>query len=360
MSEQYTATALLNSVPNFTRNPEVLSAKPAESEFFSIQSLADLSVFERVLYQPETKRKQKVFLADLAKPEATLAAKLTPAKGQLVSLLERPTRGEAVHIHVEVPAGSAARLYLFEEAKQEATSEGEGRPAVFFTADVGRDAHLEILYLHPVYGVSNKNYLKKDEFITVLYHATVEENGTFKWTGINFGDSLLEKGLVELKEKHANADIGGAAYIQAGSRQEYQNLVVCETLSGQAKMTNHGVVEDEGEGHFAGIADIIKGAAGTVVREDNRFITLGERARAFADPTLLIDEYDVQASHAATVGQVEEELLFYLQSRGMTKDQARRLVTVGFLTPLLDRVATRELAEALKTALTAQVNKEER
>lgn len=196
--------------------------------------------------------------------------------------------------------------------------------------------------------------------MTCLYHVKVAQNANFRWTGVNFGDSLLEKGLIELKGQGASADVAGAAYIPAHSLQEYQNLVVCEGVSTRAKMLNHGVVEDFGEGSFASIADIKKGASGAAAREDNRFITLGDAAKANADPTLLIDEADVQASHAATVGQMDEETMYYLRSRGLTAEQAKRLVTIGFLNPLLDRIDLPELREEIRAFLTEKVNHTER
>lgn len=351
-------------------------ATELSGEFFEYVDMKDgeLDSFETVLVQPETKRRQKVYLNDLALPARKLAFRpeSLSAAVNVPLVIERPRAGEGLALTVDVPAGKELKLYIFEretgsEVKPEMTpspaSAGEtaGKPAVFVRALVERDASLEVVYLHPFHdGSKSQDYLKRDRFMTCLYHVKVAQNANFRWTSVNFGDSLLEKGLVELNGRGASTDIAGAAYIPTHSLQEYQNLVVCEGVSTRAKMLNHGVVEDFGEGSFASIADIKKGASGAAVREDNRFITLGDAAKANADPTLLIDEADVQASHAATVGQMDEETMYYLRSRGLTAEQAKRLVTVGFLNPLLDRIDLPELREEIRAFLTDKVNHTER
>ena len=87
-------------------------------------------------------------------------------------------------------------------------------------------------------------------------------------------------------------------------------------------------------------------------------MTLGAGAKALADPTLLIDEYDVEASHQATVGQIDEETLYYLQSRGLDIRQATRLMTAGFLTPLFDRVSLEGLKRRLLEAFYEKIELE--
>ena len=86
----------------------------------------------------------------------------------------------------------------------------------------------------------------------------------------------------------------------------------------------------------------------------NRAITLGKNARPYADPTLLIDEYDVEASHAATVGQMDEEAMFYLKVE--ITEIAKRLVTAGFLMPLVDRIPQLELRGQLAEILSERMH----
>lgn len=72
---------------------------------------------------------------------------------------------------------------------------------------------------------------------------------------------------------------------------------------------------------------------------------------AKANPYLFIDEYDVKASHAAGVGRMDEEHLFYLQSRGMTKNDAMRLITYGYLIPVVDVIDNETVKQAFNETL---------
>ncbi len=82
---------------------------------------------------------------------------------------------------------------------------------------------------------------------------------------------------------------------------------------------------------FNGIGQIIKGAKGSDAQQESRVLMLSRRARGDANPLLLIDENDVTAGHAASVGRVDDEQMYYLMSRGISERVARKLVIRGFM-----------------------------
>jgi Fe-S cluster assembly protein SufD len=69
------------------------------------------------------------------------------------------------------------------------------------------------------------------------------------------------------------------------------------------------------------------------------------------NPILLIDEYDVKAGHGATVGKIEEQQLYYLQSRGLTKAEAEKLIIKGYIKPILDEMHDQALIERLEQTI---------
>jgi len=75
---------------------------------------------------------------------------------------------------------------------------------------------------------------------------------------------------------------------------------------------------------------------------------LSPKARGDANPMLLIDEDEVKAGHAASVGQVNKEQVFYLMSRGLTKEQAEKLIIYGFLAPVVNIIPIKKVEEQLK------------
>jgi hypothetical protein len=306
--------------------------------------------FSPVLHQVETKRRQETFLEDLAKPEFTWFLDLYPNQDVkdedeelVLPILFRTLHpGQALNLDIKLPPYKKAQLIIVEENKgRQPAAQGEGLPNVTLSAHVGEGGHLDVLYIHPLEEESDA------EDKVCLYLADVEEYGTFRWTSINLGGSMLERGHVHLIGREAEADLGGASYIKEGVRQSVISHVFAHEPMGHIHIQNYGVVEEDGFGHFASIADIDKGSHQTKAREENRFMTLSPAAQAYADPTLLIDEYDVEASHQATVGQVNPEQLFYLQSRGLDMKSATRLMTAAFLTPLIDRVRMPELRDVL-------------
>ncbi|MNT88930.1 FeS cluster assembly protein SufD [compost metagenome] len=76
---------------------------------------------------------------------------------------------------------------------------------------------------------------------------------------------------------------------------------------------------------------------------------LSPKARGDANPILLIDEDDVTAGHAASVGQVNAEQIYYLMSRGISRDQAERLIIYGFLAPVVSDIPLEQLQNQLQS-----------
>ena len=104
------------------------------------------------------------------------------------------------------------------------------------------------------------------------------------------------------------------------------------------------VLTDQAVGSFYGLVSIKKGAknTNTYFREDA--LLLSDTAKAEAIPSLEIDENEVKAGHASTVGPVDEEQLFYLQSHGITQQEAKGLVVQGFFFPVVEKLPEKEKA----------------
>jgi len=108
---------------------------------------------------------------------------------------------------------------------------------------------------------------------------------------------------------------------------------------------------------FNGIGHILKGAKGADAQQESRVLMLSDQARGDANPILLIDEHEVTAGHAASVGRVDPEEMYYLMSRGLRKEDAERLVIRGFLGSVLTAIPVKavqqELVEVIEGKLLA-------
>ncbi len=94
-------------------------------------------------------------------------------------------------------------------------------------------------------------------------------------------------------------------------------------------------MKDQASSIFNGIGKIEHGASKSNAEQESRVLMLSEKARGDANPILLIDEDDVTAGHAASVGRVDPIQLYYFMSRGISKEEAERLVIHGFLDPVV-------------------------
>ncbi len=99
-----------------------------------------------------------------------------------------------------------------------------------------------------------------------------------------------------------------------------------------------GAVGDAARSVYSGLIRVEKGASGTTAFQTNRNLVLSPQAHADSVPNLEIEENDVSCSHASAVGPVDEDQLFFLESRGVPSDVASRLIVLGFLSELLEDI----------------------
>lgn len=101
------------------------------------------------------------------------------------------------------------------------------------------------------------------------------------------------------------------------------------------KIDNYGVCKDNSRLLFSGTSHIIKGSHKSTSHQNAKIMVFDQGAIGSAKPILKIDENDIEASHAAVVGKISDEHLFYLTSRGLSIDEAKSLITLGYLKPIL-------------------------
>ena len=103
-----------------------------------------------------------------------------------------------------------------------------------------------------------------------------------------------------------------------------------------ARMDNYGVCKDSGKLVFSGISTIFNGSKGSKTHQNSKIMVFDKESNGIAKPILKIDENDIEASHAAVVGKINDEHLFYLTSRGLTESAAKELITFGYLKPIMN------------------------
>ena len=117
-----------------------------------------------------------------------------------------------------------------------------------------------------------------------------------------------------------------------------------------AEVSQYGIANDQSHLAFVGDSHIHNGMAGSHTAQKEKIIVFSQGAVGKCSPILRIDENDVTASHSAIVGRLSEEHLFYMLSRGIDEPTAKRLLTLGYLRPVLDFFEG-DLKERIRTAI---------
>ncbi|GIP38344.1 FeS cluster assembly protein SufD [Paenibacillus sp. J31TS4] len=189
-----------------------------------------------------------------------------------------------------------------------------------------------------------------DQVTDISYRrAIVEKDGVIEWVvgEMNNGNGVSDTTSV-LKGDGSNSD---AKVICVGTEAQKLNLTTRAIHFGKnsnSDMITRAVMRDEATAIINGITKIEKGATGANGQQTERVLMLNRKARGDANPILLIDEDDVKAGHAASVGQVNPEHIYYLMSRGISKEQAQKLIIYGFLAPVVSEIPIEELESRLQ------------
>ncbi len=122
-----------------------------------------------------------------------------------------------------------------------------------------------------------------------------------------------------------------------------------------SNMENYGICERNGTYQVEASGIIDKGAKGSKSHQSTRVLTLSDQENVNVTPLLLIDENDVEASHACSIGEMNEDHLYYLQTRGLAKKQALALLTLSYVMPILKVVNDEQLAKELSEIVQSKV-----
>ena len=117
-----------------------------------------------------------------------------------------------------------------------------------------------------------------------------------------------------------------------------------------------GSLQGESRTIFRGNVLVVEDAVGTVTDENNRTLILTDGARADATPFLEIFCADITAGHGSATGQVDARALFYLEARGIPREQAIRLIVTGFFRDVLDRVGVPLVEERVMARVEEEVS----
>ena len=174
------------------------------------------------------------------------------------------------------------------------------------------------------------------------------QNASIDWAiGVMNEGNVVADFDSELVGNGSHADLKVVALSSGRQVQGIDTRVTNFGCNSIGNILQHGVILEKGTLTFNGIGHIIKGAKGADAQQESRVLMLSDQARSDANPILLIEENDVTAGHAASIGQVDPEDMYYLMSRGLDKHTAERLVVRGFLGSVIVEIPVKEVRDEM-------------
>lgn len=153
----------------------------------------------------------------------------------------------------------------------------------------------------------------------------------------------------------AHSELYLKAAIMSFNNLKWKITAYHEARDTYASLDSNSIILDDGHLNLEVVGQIIKGMGGSKTHQMSRILNLGEQSQCVVFPKLLIDENDVEASHAASVGQPNEDHIYYLQTRGLNRTQALRLIIQGYLTPIIAEIEDEKIKETLTKEIERKV-----
>ncbi len=192
-----------------------------------------------------------------------------------------------------------------------------------------------------------------------VYHFGVERvrvarDARFHWTFAGLGGKLTKLDMeMHLDGEGSEAKFSGCYFgneTQHFDFHTFQNHLAGHSMS---DLLFKGALRGRARMIYQGLIKVHKDAQRSDAYQANRNLILSDKARADSIPSLEIEANDVRCTHGATVGQVDEDQLFYLMARGLSRRDAERLIIAGFFEPVLERIP----AESLRALVTEAVER---
>ena len=196
----------------------------------------------------------------------------------------------------------------------------------------------------------------EETYTYTLKRGHADTHATIDWIEGNVG-SRLTKSSVEthLRGEASESQIVGAFFGHDDQHFDVAARVWHEAEHTTADLVTRGVLDDDARSVYEGVQDVGSSAWDTSSYQRENTLMLSDESEADASPKLIINNHDTEASHSATVGQVDQQDLFYMTSRGVSPRMARNMLVEGFFVPVLEEIAVEEFRDDLDDLVAARL-----
>lgn len=223
---------------------------------------------------------------------------------------------------------------------------GESKPGLHLGAVeivVGKNAHLKYVRIQ---NWNDKTWHFSRE------RAVVDAGGSIQWTIGGLGSRLSKVNQeTALTGPKASAQVNGVMFTTGNQHLAYFTRQDHQAPNTTSDLLYKGGLSGKSRTVWKGMIAVEKDAQKTDAYQKNDSLVLSSHARADSIPGLEIEANDVRCTHGATAGQVDPEMVFYFQARGIPAETAKRLVVEGFFANVYDRISVEPVRESLRAAV---------
>jgi Fe-S cluster assembly protein SufD len=199
--------------------------------------------------------------------------------------------------------------------------------------NISENSHIEILLL---------SFNRENQNINI--EANVQRYGSIHIiAGLQNNQSNINT-VVNLNGEGSSAEINSLMVSRNNNHQKANYKIVNNAINTSGDINAIGIASDNSVITVNGIGKINKGMHHSHNHQILKGINL-DNSKIKMNPYLLIDEHDVIAGHGATIGQIDEEILYYMMSRGLTKEVAKNLYIKGIVEPFIDQIFNKDLCK---------------
>ena len=183
--------------------------------------------------------------------------------------------------------------------------------------------------------------------IELVINAEVKENASLKLVMVDFSASNVDCKLNSHVVNRSKIEVD-LATVSALSEDKTFDLSVLQTgVDSYSSVKMTGVATDKASLQLLGTSDVKKGARNSYTFQGGTIVNLSQGGHTQVSPILKISENEIKAAHAAKLGKVSDETMFYLMSRGLSKKEAQTLLTIAYLKPVIDEISDENIKGTL-------------
>lgn len=248
-----------------------------------------------------------------------------------------------VHTHLIVEADDMTELSITEEFR----GSGEIHTSIneFYT---GKNSTIE-------YGAIEAS---EADLRYSVRKAIVGRDSDFNWlNGIFKGDLSRTRIETVLKGDNSSTEKTGVWYPVGKQHFDISLKTFHRGEKTKCEMDSRAVIEDQSRSLYEGLQQVEESAVDTKSFQDQESLLLSDNAESDASPKLMIENPNVEASHAAATGNIQEDKLHYLESRGLTDEKAERLVVKGYFEPVMREITLPDLKEKIRAEVQKKLDR---